>query len=223
MRTGRITLSLLSVIAFLFLTACQMAQWRVLQEKIDPKLVEKPKGQIEAERQGAQYISVKSSIPEQDTIKQLQEIHAVAVPLSSSLGAPEVPMTVEDAQKTIKSLEGALTSQQRQADAWRDFARKNAGVKLEGTGYNLAGPAGLAALAGVIALCVLVPPIGYVFLRMLPVLWGFFRKATNAVSEFADKRPDAANDLAVTLRGNLNSSHKRLINKKAITVIRSDA
>jgi hypothetical protein len=68
-----------------------------------------------------------------------------------------------------------------------------------------------------------VPPIGYMLLRMLPVLWGFFRKTTNAVAEFAEKRPDAANDLAVTLRGNLDSSHKRLVKSKALKVIHSDA
>ena len=216
------TRTLLAVF-LLTMAGCQMAQWRVLQAKIDPKLTEKPAEQIEAERQGAQFIRDKSNAPEVDVVEQLKVIHAVAVPLSSSLGTPEEPKRGVTPHETIKALQRGLMAQQRRTEQWKAFAIKHAGAEIEGTGFNLAGPAGLFAFAAIIALCVLVPPIGYMLLRMLPVLWGFFRKTTNAVAEFAEKRPDAANDLAVTLRGNLDSSHKRLVKSKALKVIHSDA
>jgi hypothetical protein len=62
---------------------------------------------------------------------------------------------------------------------------------------------------------VIFPPVGYLLLRALPVLWGFFRATTNGVANFVAENPEAGADLKAQLSRKLDASHKRLVKKRA--------
>jgi hypothetical protein len=198
------------------LCGCSLPQWRVFQKTVPTDAGPTP-AVVEAQRQGAKFIERKSAAPEANPTKQLAAIHAVAQPLSRSLGEPAKPITDEDTRRTIEGLERATIEAQAKADRWREFSRKYAGTPLEDTGVNLAGPAGLLGLIGVIAACIAFPPIGYVLLRALPVLWGFFRSTTSAISEFTEANPSEGERLKLTLSRKMDAAHKRLVKTRKAT------
>ncbi len=207
---NKIALALLCV----GLSACALPQWRVFQAKVDPELAKKPAEQVEAERRGAKYIEQKSATLEANPAAQLSAIHAVAVPLSSSLGEPKKTVTVEDQAKIIAELSSGLLAEQLKTEQWRAFARKYAGKPLENTGINLAGPAGVLGLAGVAALCIACPAVGYLLLRVVPLLWGFFRRTTSAIDDFASAHKDAGEQLKATLSRRMDEAHKSLVRRR---------
>jgi hypothetical protein len=191
-----------------------LPQWRVFQKKVDPKMAEPPAEKVEAERRGAALIRDLSASPTPDPVAKVAAIHAVAVPLSASLGEPKQPAAAADQAAVIASLQRGILAEQKKAEQWRAFAQKYAGKEIEGTGVNLAGPAGLVALVAVIALCVAVPPIGYALLRMLPVLWGYFSKTTSAVEEFVTEHKDAGEKLKNTLSRKMDEAQKAIVRQR---------
>lgn len=206
------------VVAIVFLCAgCQVAQWRVFQKKVDGKEGEKPAAQVEGEKRAAAYIVARTTPPVADPAGAVQDVHQVATGLSSSLGQPAKPVTQADKDAVIATLSAGLKAKDAQLDRWREFGRKYAGTPLEDTGINLAGPAGLVAFVAVIAACVFIPGFGYVLLRLLPLLWGFFRRTTEAIGDFAKANPDAGKKLAVTLGDKMDKVHKRLVKARAKT------
>jgi hypothetical protein len=205
----------LAVLAVIVIAGCSLPQWRVGQAKIDPKLAEKPAAQIEAEREAASYIAKRSAPPVPAPAVAVADIHAVATGLSSSLGEPARVVTVDDRDAIVASLRAGLLAEQKKAAQWKAFAQKYAGKPIEETGVNLAGPAGLLALVGVVAACVACPALGYLLLRIVPVLWGFFRRTTAAVAEFATENPSAGEQLAVKLSRRMDEAHKALVRRKA--------
>ena len=204
------TSSPIAVVLLLLLCGCSLPNWRVWQKTVPADAGPTP-AVVEAQRQGAKFIERKSAAPEANPTKQLAAIHAVAQPLSRSLGEPAKPVADDDTRRTIEGLERATIEAQAKADKWREFARKHAGTPLEGTGVNLAGPTGILALIAVVAACVAFPPIGYILLRALPVLWGFFRSTTSAISEFTASNPDEGERLKLTLSRKMDAAHKRLV------------
>ena len=199
----------------LCLGGCSMPQWRVGQKTV-PIDVGPSVQSVESQRRAAALIVDLSASVSSDPGKQIGEIHAVAVPLSVSLGEPLKRATVFQAPDVAASLRKSTLDAQSKADKWRDFSKKYAGVPLEGTGINLAGPAGALGLIGVIALCIAFPPIGYVLLRMLPVLWGYFRSSTNGIANFIATRPEAAEDLKANLTRKMDASHKALVKLRGL-------
>lgn len=216
MTSFRGIITILVVGTVLLTAACQLPQWRVFQAKIDPKLAEKPATQVEAERRAAKFIEQKSAALEPDAAKQVAAIHSVAVPLSSSLGEPakSVAPTLEDQSSVIAALRQGVLAEQKKAEQWRAFARKYAGKELEDTGVNLAGPAGLLALASIVAACIACPAFGYIVLRLLPVLWGFFTRTTAAVDEFTQSHSEAGEKLKQTLSRRMDEAHKALVRRR---------
>lgn len=164
---------------------CSMPNWRVGQEKVDPKKIDKTASQLDAEKRAASYIKLRTEPPVPDPKAAVQDVHQVAVGLSSSLGEPRVEVTLEDRDRVVSELRQALVEKDRQIEAWRSWARKYAGTPLEGTGIDLAGPAGLLAFAGVIAACILVPGFGYLVLRIVPALWGLVKRTAVGIESFA--------------------------------------
>lgn len=217
-RWGMIATALFMVVLlgslFLSLTivGCSMPKWQVFQKKIEAKDGQKPKIMVEAERRAAKFLAFKSRVVEPNPAKQIAEINAVAEPLSASLGEPQAPVTVtEDKDAVIADLRAGVLSQQKQADKWKAFALKYAGKPIEDTGINLAGPAGLLGLVAVVAACIAFPPIGYAMLRVIPLLWSFFRRTTSAVNELATSNPDAAEKLKDKLSRRFDNAHKKLV------------
>lgn len=194
---------------------CSLPQWRVFQRQVPATQSEKPARQVEGERQGAALIRELTSPPVPDPGHAVQQVHAVAVDLSASLGEPAQPVRVEDQAAVVAALRSGLAAKDRQLDQWRQFGRKYGGTPLEGTGINLAGPAGLVGLVGVVVLCVAVPPIGYALLRCLPVLWGYFRSTTRAVADYAAAHPEAGDELKAQLSRRMDRAHKRLVKARA--------
>jgi hypothetical protein len=191
-----------------------LPSWRVFQAKIDPKLAEKSADQVEAERRAAAYIVQASAAPASNPAAQVANIHAVAVPLSSSLGEPQLPVVAADQAAVIAALRQGILAEQQKAEQWRAFARKHAGREIEGTGIDIAGPTGLLVLAGIVAACIAFPPIGYVLLRALPLLWSFFRRTTAAIGEFGQENQDAGKQLAAKLSRRMDEAHKKLVRKR---------
>jgi hypothetical protein len=194
-----------------------MPQWRVGQKTV-PVDAGPSVQAVESQRRAAALIVDLSASLSSDPGKQVADIHAVAVPLSVSLGEPLKRATVFQAPDVVTALRKSSLDAQAKADKWREFSRKYAGTPLEGTGVNLAGPAGLLGLIGVIAACVAFPPIGYLLLRALPVLWGFFRSTTGAVAEFAASNPDKAQELKNTLSRKMDLAHKKLVKVRGVKI-----
>lgn len=203
-----------TVFALFLLTACGLPSLRVGQAKIDPKLAEKPPEQIEAERQGADYIEQKSAAPEPDAMKQLQDIHQVAGPLSASLGEPKKKVTVEDKDAIIASLKKGLLAEQKKAEAWKSFARKYAGKELEGTGVDLAGIGGGFGLLAIIAACIFVPGFGTLVLFVIKRLRGTVQQVAQGVEEYAAEHPEEADNLKKFLSAKMDSAHKAIVQRE---------
>lgn len=210
-------LAVLAVLAWAFFVAgCQVAQWRVFQKKVDGADGVKPPAQVEGEKRAAAYIVKRSEAPKTETVIEMKtalgDIHLVATGLSSSLGEPAKPVTLEDKDAVIASLSAGLKAKDAQLERWRAFGRKYAGTPLEDTGINLAGPAGLLAFAGVIAACIFVPGFGYVLLRLVPVLWGMVRRMAVGIESFAKDMPEEAAKLKESyLSRKMNEVDKRIL------------
>lgn len=210
------TSSPIAVVLLLLLCGCSLPQWRVFQKTVPTDTGPAP-AVIESQRRAAALIVDLSASLSADPAKQVSDIHAVAVPLSVSLGEPLKRATVFQAPDVVASLRKSSLDAQAKAERWREFARKHGGTPLEGTGVNLAGPAGLLGLIAVVALCVIFPPVGYLLLRALPVLWGFFRSTTSAISEFTTANPDEGERLKLTLSRKMDAAHKRLVKTRKVT------
>lgn len=209
------TQKILAVVLLFVVAGCSLPQWRIGQAKIDPKLAEKPAQQVEAERRSAALIADLSAAPTANPVGRIAEIHAVAVPLSASLGEPLKRATVFEAPAVIADQRAGIQAAQSRAEKWKAFATKYAGKPIEETGINLAGPAGLLGLVAIAAACVACPAFGYVLLRVLPLLWGFFRSTTAAISNFAEANPVAGSELKVELSRKMDTAHKRLVRLRA--------
>lgn len=193
-------LALVVIVAWAFFVAgCQVAQWRVFQKKVDPKMADTPAAQTEGQKRAAAYIVARTTPPVADPIVAVQDVHQVATGLSASLGQPAKPVTVEDKDAVIASLRAGLAAKDAQLERWKKFARDYANKPIEDTGINLAGPAGVLAFAGVIAACIFVPGFGYVLLRLLPVLWSALKRAVGLVEAAARKAPDVVAELKQAL------------------------
>jgi len=202
----------LAFILILALSGCTLPSWRVFQAKVPE--VKQSTEQREAEKRAIAVIDEVTSPPVADTAKAVETVHAISAPLRASVGEPEKPVTRNDADKIIGELRRGIKDRDEKIEAWKKWAKKYSGKELEETGINLAGPAGLAALVGIIALCVVFPAFGYVLLRALPLLWGFFRRTTSAISEFTLANPDAGEKLKVQLSRRMDDAHKKLVKKK---------
>ncbi len=201
----------LPLLSLLLLTGCVMPEWRVFQRKVPATESAKPAAQEEGERRAAAFIHEATRPPVPDAAVAVEQVHQVAAGLRSSLGEPKEPVKVEDFDAVIAEMRDGIRKRDEQLERWKQFGRKYGGTPLEGTGVDLAGPAGLLGLVGVIALCIAVPPVGYALLRVLPLLWGFFRSTTRAVADYADARPDAAKELKAQLSRRMDLAHKRLV------------
>lgn len=212
--------TLVVVVAWaLFCSGCQWPQWRVGQATIDVKTTEKPAAQVEGEKRAASFIAKRTAPPVVDAPAVVADVHQVATGLTASLGEPKEAVKVEDKDAILKELRGALVAKDKQIERWREFGRKYAGKPLEDTGINLAGPAGVLALAGVIAACVFIPGAGYAMLRLLPVLWGMVRRMTVGIESFAAEMPaEGAKLKQAYLARKMDTIDKRIVKGRKRTI-----
>lgn len=214
MTPGR-QIRLLVVVALLGLTSCSLLpSLRIFQKKIDPSLAEKPKQQVEAERRGAKLIEVKSAAPAPDAVRQVAEIHAIAVPLSASLGEPAQPVRLEDQAEVIAGLEKGLLAAQKKADAWKALARKYAGHTIEGTGLDIAPVGGGFGLLLLVAGCIFVPGFGSLVLFVIRRLRGTVQQVAQGIEQFKAANPDQADALGQFLGTAMDSTHKAIVDRE---------
>ena len=204
--------SLFVLLPFLFL-GCIMPEARVFQKKVP---VEQASPEIlEGQRQGAEYIEQKSASPGVDPVKTIEEIHAVAAPLSASLGEPAKKITVDDRvddrEVVIASLKKALLAEQKRADDWEKFSQKYAGTQLEGTGIDLATPGVFLGIGTLIALFIFVPGTLSVALFVMRRLRLTLQQTVKSVEEFAAENPEAAVSLKARQSSNLDRAEKALV------------
>lgn len=204
----------LLILAVLSLVGCSLPSWRVGQKTIDPALAEKPASQIEAERAAAEFIELKSAVPEADTVLQLQAIHAVASPLSASLGEPLKPVTIDDRDAVISALQKGILAEQKKTEAWKAFARKYAGKEIEGTGVELAGIGGGLGLLALVAACILVPGFGSLVLFVIKRLRGTVQQFAQGVEEFAAEHPAKAAELKEYLSSAMDRPAKAIVKRE---------
>lgn len=202
------------ILTIVAMAGCSLPNWRVFQKKVDPKLAEKPPEQVEAERRGAKYLSLRSIMLEPDVRQQLLDIHAVAEPLSASLGEPAAAVTAEDKDAVIASLRKGILAEQKKAAAWKSFAQKYAGKELEGTGVDLAGIGGGLGLLAIVAACVLVPGFGTLVLFVIRRLRGTVQQMAQSVEEYAVQHPEAAGALKERFSAVMDSAHKQIIKRE---------
>lgn len=202
------------LLILLILAGCSLPQWRIFQKKVDGKAAETPKAQVEGQKTAASYIAKRTASPVADPAAAVADVHDVAASLSASLGEPDKPVALADREKVIGSLRAGLRAKEDQLDAWKAFGRKYAGTPLEGTGVNIAGPAGLLVMAGIVAACIACPALGYCLLRVIPLLWGFFTRTTAAVADLAKSHPEAADALKANLAARMDEAHKKLVARR---------
>lgn len=213
-RAPQLSVSLVLLVLIVSLCGCSLTGWRVGQKKV-PLDTGPSIESVESQRRAAALIADLSASVSFDPGKQISDIHAVAVPLSASLGEPLKRAAVFQAPDVVAALRKSTLDAQAKAQKWQAFSVKYAGTPLEDTGINLAGPAGFMGLIGVVALCIMFPPVGYLLLRVLPVLWGYFVASTNGIANFVASNPRAGADLKAQLSRKLDTSHKRLVKKRA--------
>lgn len=201
----------LLILLLFVLAGCTLPSWRVGQKTIDAKMGEKPPAQTESERQGAKFIELKSAKLEADPAQQVADIHAVAVPLSSSLGEPAKTVTLEDKEAVIKSLQAGIRAEQKKADAWKAFAKKYHGTQLEGTGVDLAPWGGGLGLVALLAACVLVPGFGTFVLFVIRRLRGTVQQVAESVEAYSKENPDEAAKLKGYFSAKMDKAHKAII------------
>jgi hypothetical protein len=166
---------------------------------------------LEGQRQGAKFIEQKSADPGEDLALALFDIHAVATPLSSSLGQPAKTVTVKDKDAAIRSLQKSNLAIQKKADDWKAFALKYQGKDLEGTGINLSGIGGFVGLGTILALIIFVPGGFTVFLFIIRRLRSSLTQVAQSIEEYATKNPDGAKDLKTRLSSNLDRAEKSIV------------
>jgi hypothetical protein len=200
--------SIFMLLPFLFL-GCIMPEARVFQKKVP---VEQISPEIlEGQRQGADYIEQKSASPGADPVKTIEEIHAVAAPLSASLGEPEKKVTPDSGEAVIAALKKALIAEQKKADDWKKFSQKYSGIQLEGTGIDLAAPGALLGVGTLIALFIFVPGTLSVALFVMRRLRLTLQQTVKSVEEFAAENPEAAASLKARQSSNLDRAEKAVV------------
>lgn len=197
----------LAIVLCLFLTGCQLPQWRVFQQKV-PQPIVKPAQTLEVERQAADLLARRIESP--------PELIPVAVKLSESLGVPDRPLegdTQELAPETVRALNRELAATKQQIADLNKLLAKNEGKKVEGTGINLFGYSfGLGVIA-LIALCVMFPPIATILWWVFQRVAGALTRTAKGVNDYIKANPDQGEKLKTYLSGAQDTVDKQLIKK----------
>lgn len=194
-----------TLILCLFLTGCQLPQWRVFQAKVPEPIVKAPRA-VEVERQAADLLAKR--------IEKPAELIPVAQRLSASLGLPEKPLegsTEELAPETVKALERELLRTQNQLDELNKLLTKNEGKKVEGTGINIFGASFSLGVVAIVVLCIMFPPIGLVLWSIFKRLSGALTSTAKGISNYISENPEAGEKLKGYLAKTQDAAHKAII------------
>lgn len=181
---------LLGVLGVALAGCALLPQWRVFQAKVPPPVV-KGLAQTEFERRAAELLAAR--------LEQPVALQPVARQLSASLGAPQKPITEPDTGKAAGIAVAELRLGQAQMQAQLATLNRRLatyqGKEIEGTGLNLAGPAGLLGIAGVVALGIFVPGFLTFLLFVIRRLRATIQQMAQAREEHRIAFPKAAKEL----------------------------
>lgn len=198
------------VVAF---AGCQFPQWRVGQAKV-PEPMDRPKAQVEAERQAADLVA--------RTIKEPEEMIPVAQKLSESLGAPQKQIDATDLNKArdeaLALLLRGMLRQQKQLDELNTKLAKYQGKEIEGTGFNLFGPSMSLVVISLIALGVICPPAATLMFFLLRKTRDALKTTITNVEKFSEAEPEAAAKLKDLQSKAMDSVHKKLVRKLKVSI-----
>jgi len=175
---------------------------RVFQDKV-PDPVEKNYQHQESEREASYYLA--------NNIQSPSEAKQIAGILSSSLG---VPYNINNNSEQIKNkLTSNISEFNKRNFELNSNLKKNAGLEIEGTGFDIMPYMSLTTIILIVALCVFCPAIISVAFFIIKRLKGALKAMVSAVEDYKKDEPEHAPKLKQALASNLDQSHKVLVSK----------
>ena len=189
----------LLVISLLLFSSCSL---RVFQDKV-PQPIEKTNKHKEAEKEATYYLA--------NNIQSPLEAKELAKVLSYSLG---VPSDTDNDNRVIKNkLTQSISELNKDRLELNKNLKKNAGLKIEGTGFDIMPYMSVTSIVLIIALCVFCPAIISVAFFIIKRLKGALTAMVSAIEDYKKDEPEKAQKLKQALATNLDQSHKRLVSK----------
>ena len=174
----------LILLSSVFISGCQLPQWRVFQKKVPGPLV-KAESVVELERQSADFIA--------RNVIEPPELKPIAEKLSQSLGAPKEPILESPAKaedEFARAWNKELLKTQKQIRELNDELAALNGKKVEDTGFNVFGPSMGLLVVGVVALLVMFPPLATVLWWLMQRASGALTRTAKGVSNFIKENPN---------------------------------
>lgn len=197
----------LILLSSVFISGCQLPQWRVFQKKV-PQPIVKPASVVELERQSADFIA--------RNLLEPPELKPVAVKLSQSLGAPKEPILdtpVEAESQFEKAWNKELLKTQAQIAELNKELQELNGKKVEDTGLNVFGPSmGLLVIGG-IALLVAFPPLATILWWLMQRASGALTRTARGISNYVKENPNEGERLKNYLKQTQDTVDREVIAK----------
>ena len=187
------------LISLLLSSSCSL---RVFQDKV-PQPIEKTNKHKQAEKEASYYLA--------NNIQSPVEAKKIAGILSYSLG---VPSNTDNTNIQIKNkLTSSISELNKDRLELNKNLKKNAGLKIEGTGFDIMPYMSVTSIVLIIALCVFCPAIISVAFLIIKRLRGALSAMVSAIEDYKKDEPQKAQKLKQALATNLDQSHKRLVSK----------
>lgn len=189
----------LLVICLLLSSSCSL---RLFQDKV-PQPIEKTNKHKEAEKEATYYLA--------NNIQSPLEAKEIAGILSYSLG---VPSNTDNTNIQIKNkLTSSIAELNKDRIELNKNLKKNAGLEIEGTGFDMMPYMSVTSIVLIIALCVFCPALISVAFFIIKRLKGALKAMVSAIEDYKKDEPENAPKLKQALATNLDQSHKRLVSK----------
>ena len=189
----------LLVIFLLLFSSCSL---RVFQDKV-PQPIEKTNKHKQAEKEASYYLA--------NNIQSPLEAKELAKVLSYSLG---VPSNIKNDDKVIKKkLTQSITELNKDRLELNKNLKKNAGLEIEGTGFDMMPYMSVTSIVLIIALCVFCPALISVAFFIIKRLRGALKAMVSAVEDYKKDEPENSQKLKQALATNLDQAHKKIVSK----------
>jgi hypothetical protein len=187
------------VICLLLSSSCSL---RVFQDKV-PQPIEKTNKHKEAEKEATYYLA--------NNIQSPLEAKEIAGILSYSLG---VPSNTDNTNIQIKNkLTSSISELNRDRLELNYKLKKNAGLEIEGTGFDVMPYMSVTSMVLIIALCVFCPALISVAFFIIKRLRGALKAMVSAIEDYKKYEPEKAQKLKQALATNLDQAHKKIVSK----------
>ena len=187
------------VICLLLSSSCSL---RVFQDKV-PQPIEKTNKHKEAEKEATYYLANNIQTPLK--AKELAKV------LSYSIG---VPSNTDNTNIQIKNkLTSSIAELNKDRLELNKSLKKNAGLEIEGTGFDMMPYMSVTSIVLIIALCVFCPALISVAFFIIKRLRGALKAMVSAIEDYKKYEPEKAQKLKQALATNLDQAHKKIVSK----------